>query len=152
MASNYLLLPMLSTIYLRFEQVTWGVHELNPAFLPLLFCICHGVFLLNCLCATNWTYMQAITFGARDHVTFELGLVTQFRNFLFRGRGERILDIKKKTIFKNLGRLRKKMKTWRIWIFTRHFGNISEAKTSTKRFCLPTKRRALRPLTSYSSV
>ena len=95
MASNHLLLPMLSTIYLRFEQVTWGVHELNPAFLPLLFCIRHGVFLLNCVCATNWTYMQAITFGARDHVTFELGLVTQFRNFLFRGRGERILDIKK---------------------------------------------------------
>ena len=108
MASNHLLLPMLSTIYLRFEQVTWGVHELNPAFLPLLFCICHGVFLLNCVCATNWTYMRAITFGARDHVTFELGLVTQFRNFLFRGRGERILDIKKKQFSKISGSLERK--------------------------------------------
>ena len=92
--------------------------------------------------------MQAITFGARDHVTFEVRLSYIIQDFFLRGwGGGRILHIKinfKKS--RELNNENEKQDN------TRHFGNNSQEKTSTKRFCLPTKRRDLRPLTSYSSV
>ena len=47
MASNH---PSLAILYPHlkcFEQVTWGVHKLNPALLCLLSCVCHGVFMLH---------------------------------------------------------------------------------------------------------
>ena len=152
MASNHPLVAMLSTHLFTLWASHMGCTWIESC--VFAFAILH----LSRSFPVKLRLRDKLNLHAGDHVwstwscaTFELGLVTQFRNFLFRGRGERILDIKK-TIFKNLGKFKQKMKTWRIWIFTRHFGNISEAKTSTKRFCLPTKRRALRPLTSYSSV
>ena len=50
--------------------------------------------------------MQAIKFGALDHVTFELGLATQFWNF-FRGGGW-ILDVKKNNNKKSCESLERK--------------------------------------------
>ena len=150
MASKHLLLPMLSThlftLWASHMGCTWTESCV------FAFAVLH----LSRGFPVELRLRDKLNLHAGDHVwsTWLCDIRTRFsyiiQEFSFLGGGENFRY--KKTIFKNLGKLRKKMKTWRIWIFTRHFGNISEAKTSTKRFCLPTKRQGLRPLTSYSSV
>ena len=82
-----------------------------------------------------------LTFGACDHVTFEL-------HIWWGGGGGQFKTSKR--ILQNLGNVRKRNdkfeKFTAIWILTRHVGNISLAKTLRKRFCLTTKRW-LSPLT-----
>ena len=79
-----------------------------------------------------------LSFGACDHVTFELGFISYIISE-FGGEGGGFKTSKR--IWENLGNVRKKKDKFEnfraIWIFTWPFANISKAKTLCHKTFLP---------------
>ena len=94
---------------------------------------------------------SCVTFSAHVWGMWSCDIWTRFsyiipiRNLMGEGEQGDNLRHQTKRILQNLSNVRKQNNKfenfWAIWISTRHVGNISLAKTLTKRFFLTTKKR-----------